>query len=206
VLSVKRLAVLLAALVVAVVPVLVAPPATSADFLWKATITFDKNPQHQFDSRVVWRLFQRQGGAWKLVETKAWRAGSGLPGRNGQNSCAWSRGWLPNGVYHLRQSDHYRGNVIHGRVFRLDNKNCGNGNVRHDLFLHSEQTVGNGQCKDRRGDQNCRWEFPRINDYKSLGCIKMAPQDLAQLTYLFHRHFAAGVRYPTDRVSLVVTS
>ncbi len=96
--------------------------------------------------------------------------------------------------------------MIHGRVFRLDNKNCGNGNVRHDLFLHSEQTVSNGQCKDRRGDQNCRWEYPRINDYKSLGCIKMAPGDLAQLTYLFHKHFAAGVRYPTDRVALVVTS
>ncbi len=34
----------------------------------------------------------------------------------------------------------------------------------------------------------------------------MAPHDLAQLIYLFHQHFAAGVRYPTDRVALVVTS
>jgi hypothetical protein len=203
---VKKLLALVALLVVALSPVLVAGPASSASFPWKATITFDKFQGNQFDSKIVWRLFQHQGSAWKLVETHSWRAGSGLPGKGGEDQCAWSRGWLPNGVYHLRQSNHYRGNVIHGRVFRLDNKNCGNGNVRHDLFLHSEQTVGNGQCKDRRGDQNCRWEWPRINDYKSLGCIKMAPKDLAQLTYLFHRHFAAGVRYPTDRVALIVTS
>ncbi|MBV9830616.1 MAG: hypothetical protein JOZ82_03410, partial [Marmoricola sp.] len=174
-------------------------------FPWRATITFAKNWTNQFDSRVVWRLYQRQGAGWKLVETKSWRAGSGLPGRNGKNSCAFSRGWLPDGTYHLRQYDHYRGSVIRGRVFRLDNKNCGNGNVRHDLFLHSEQTAANTQCRNRRGDQACRWEWPRINDYKSLGCIKMAPGDLAQLTALFHRHFAAGVRYPTDRVALVVT-
>jgi hypothetical protein len=78
--------------------------------------------------------------------------------------------------------------------------------VRHNLFLHSEQTAGNGQCRDRRGDQPCRWEFPRVNDYKSLGCIKMSPGDIAQLTALFHRHFAAGVRYAANQVSLRVIS
>ena len=202
----KKLLALAATLAVILGPVLVASPASSSAFPWRATITFDKLQKNQFDSKIVWRLYEKQGSGEKLVETHSWRAGSGLPGRGGENPCAWSRGWLPNGTYRLRQSDNYRGNAIHGRVFRLDNKNCGNGNVRHDLFLHSEQTVANGQCKDRRGDQNCRWEFPRINDYKSLGCIKMAPRDLAQLTYLFHEHFAAGVRYPADRVALVSTN
>jgi hypothetical protein len=203
---VKKLLALVAVLAVVLTPVLVASPASSSGFPWRATITFDKNEKNQFDSRIIWRLYEKQGATEKLVETKSWRAGSGLPGKGGENQCAWSRGWLPNGTYRLRQYNNYPGNVIHGRAFRLDNKNCGNGNVRHDLFLHTEQTAGNGQCKDRKGDQSCRWEWPKINDYKSLGCIKMAPGDLAQLTYLFHKHFAAGVRYPADRVALVVTS
>lgn len=202
----KKSLALLAVLVVALVPVLVAAPAQSSSFPWKATIIFDKNQKNQFDSRVVWRLFQRDANTWKLVQTHSWRAGSGLPGKGGENSCAWSRGWLPNGTYRVRQYNNYPGHVIKGRAFRLDNKNCGNGNVRHDLFLHTEQTAGNHQCRNRRGDQPCRWEWPKINDYKSLGCIKMAPGDLAQLTALYHQHFSAGIRYPADRVALVVTS
>jgi len=196
----------LAVLVAAAATVLVAAPAESASFPWKATITFDKNPQHQFDSRVVWRLFHRESTGWKLVETRSWRAGAGLPGKAGRNSCATSRGWLPNGTYHLRQYNNYPGHKIHGRAFRLDDKACSSGRVRHNLFLHTEQGPGNRQCRNRRGDQACRWEWPRINDYKSFGCIKMAPGDLAQLTSLFHQHFSVGVRYPTDRVALVVTS
>jgi hypothetical protein len=200
------MAVLVGLLVVAA-PLFVAAPAESAPTTWRGVLTFDKNWQNQFSSRLTWQLYQRQaGGAWKVVETKSWRAGSGLPGRAGRNSCARSRGWLPNGTYRLRQSNNYRGNVIRGRVFRLDDKACSNGRVRHNLFLHSEQTAGNGQCRDRRGDQPCRWEFPRVNDYKSLGCIKMSPGDIAQLTALFHRHFAAGVRYAANQVSLRVIS
>ena len=198
------MAVLVGLLVVAA-SLFVAAPAESAAATWRGVLTFDKNWQNQFSSRLTWQLYQRQaGGAWKVVETKSWRAGSGLPGRVGRNSCARSRGWLPNGTYRLRQSNNYRGNVIRGRVFRLDDKACSNGRVRHNLFLHSEQTAGNGQCRDRRGDQPCRWEFPRVNDYKSLGCIKMSPRDIAQLTALFHRHFAAGVRYAANQVSLRV--
>jgi hypothetical protein len=200
------MAVLVGLLVVAA-SLFVAAPAESAQATWRGVLTFDKNWQNQFSSRLTWQLYQRQaGGAWKVVETKSWRAGSGLPGRAGRNSCARSRGWLPNGTYRLRQSNNYRGNVIRGRVFRLDDKACSNGRVRHNLFLHSEQTAGNGQCRDRRGDQPCRWEFPRVNDYKSLGCIKMSPGDIAQLTALFHRHFAAGVRYAANQVSLRVIS
>ncbi len=184
---------------------LVSTPAQSAGPAWRGVLTFDKNWHNQFSSRLVWQLYQRQAGsAWKVVETRSWRAGSGLPGRVGRDSCARSKGWLPNGTYRLRQYNDYPGNVIKGRAFRLDDKACPNGRVRHQLFLHSEQSPGNGQCRDRKGDQACRWEYPRINDYKSFGCIKMSPRDLADLTALFHRHFAAGVRYPADQVSLRV--
>jgi len=194
-------------LVVSVLLAVPAAPAASASPPWRAVLTFEKNPQHQFQSRMVWRLYQRRaGGAWKLMQTNSWRAGSGLPGKDGRNSCATSKGWLPNGTYQVRQSDDYHGNVIKGRVFRLDDKACSSGRVRHNLFLHTETGAGNRQCADRRGDQACRWEYPRINDYKSLGCIKMAPGDLAELVRLYHQHFGAGVRYPKARVVLRVVS
>ena len=184
---------------------LVSVPAEASGPQWRAVITLDKNHRNQFSSRLTWRLHQRQaGGAWKVVETRSWRAGSGLPGRVGRNPCARSRGWLPNGTYGLRQVDENPGRLIKGRAFRLDDKACPNGTVRRNLYLHTEQGARNRQCPDRAGDQVCRWEHPRINDYKSLGCIKIAPGDLAELTRLYRRHFAGGVRHSTARVALRV--
>jgi hypothetical protein len=202
---VRRLLAQLATLTVLVASLLVAAPADSATPPWRGVLTFDKNWKNQFNSRLIWRLYQRQaGGSWKLVSTKSWRAGSGLPGKVGRNSCATSKGWLPNGTYRMRQSNDYHGHVIKGRAFRLDDKACPNGKVRHQLFVHTEQGAGSRQCADRKGDQACRWEYPRFNDYKSFGCIKMSPGDLADLVRLYHRHFGAGVRYPKDRVVLKV--
>ena len=206
----ERVVSVLAVLVLALALVGVASPAQSSSrssgFPWRAVITFDKNWHNQFDSLVTWRLYQRSAGTWKVVETTSWRAGAGLPGSIGRSSCATSKGWLPDGTYRLRQYDDYAGHVIKGRAFRLDDKACPSGHVRHDLFLHTEQGPHSRQCADRRGDQPCRWEWPRINDYRSYGCIKMAPGDLAELTDLFHRHFGAGIRYPADRVALRVVS
>lgn len=184
---------------------LAASPAESARSPWRGVLTFQKNGQHQFDSRLTWRLYQRQaGGTWKVVTTHSWRAGSGLPGPQGRNPCARSRGWLPNGTYRMRQYADYPGHYIKGRAFGLDDKACANGTVRHQLFVHTEQGAHNRQCPNRPGDQACRWEWPRINDYKSLGCIKMAPGDLAQLVALYHQHFRAGVRYEKGQVVLRV--
>ncbi|GCD89803.1 hypothetical protein NLS1_18090 [Nocardioides sp. LS1] len=78
------------------------------------------------------------------------------------------------------------------------------GTVRHDLFIHTETGAGNQQCADTKGDQICRWEWPKINDYRSAGCIKMAPRDLLALTRHFHRYFDAGVRYARHRVQVKV--
>ena len=127
----KWLAVLLP--LVAVLLVLPAAPASSASAPLRAVITFDKNSHNQFYSRIIWRLYQRKAGHWKVVQTKSWRAGSGLPGKVGRNSCAISKGWLPNGTYQVRQHNDYHGNVIKGRAFRLDDKACPNGKVRHHL-------------------------------------------------------------------------
>ena len=202
---VRRALAVLAALTVLAASLLLAAPAESAPPRWRATLTFDKNWNNQFNSRMIWRLYQRNAkGGWTMTQTKSWRAGSGLPGKIGRNSCATSKGWLPNGTYRLRQSNDYHGNVIKGRAFRLDDKACPNGKVRHQLFVHTEQGAGSKQCPDRKGDQACRWELPRINDYKSFGCIKMSPTDLADLVRLYHQHFGAGVRYAKAAVVLRV--
>ena len=190
----RRLAVL-AALAAIVASLLVAAPAESAPPQWRGVLTFDKNWGNQFNSKLIWRVYKRQpGGTWKLTLTRSWRAGSGLPGKIGRDSCATSKGWLPNGTYAMRQHNDYRGNVIKGRAFRLDDKACPKGKVRHQLFLHTEQGAGSRQCANRKGDQACRWEWPQINDYKSYGCIKMAPDDLRQIVWIYHQHFGAGIK------------
>lgn len=170
----------------------------------RSVIVFDKSAR-QFRSRVVWRSWTRAsaGARWQLAEEVSWRAGSGT-GPDGQDPCAKGRGWLPDGDYALVQRDRRDGNLIDGRVFELADKRCHDGTLREQLFVHSEQTVTNGQCADLPGDQRCRWEVPRFNDYRSAGCIKMSPSDLAALTRRFHRHYAADVRYPVSAVKVRV--
>lgn len=171
---------------------------------YRASLVFEKNRKHQFRSTLTWRLWERRAGQERVVEKRSWRAGSGLPGPRGQDPCARSVGWAPNGNYRITLHHDYPGNVIKGRAFRMDNMACRNGTVRQNLFLHTEQGPGSRQCADARGDQACRWEVPRINDYKSNGCLKMAPGDLHELTRLFDRRFDAGIRYGLDSVVLRV--
>jgi hypothetical protein len=145
----------------------------------RAQITFVKRPAHPWNSRIRWRATRQEvDGSWTVVSRSSWRAGSGLPGGSATNSCVKNHGWLPNGRYTLRQYDDYAGNLIHGRAFRLSDKRCANGTVREQLFVHTEASAGNGQCADAADDQICRWEYPRINDYPSRGCIKMSPADI----------------------------
>jgi hypothetical protein len=171
----------------------------------RAQIRFLKNPAHPWNSRITWRAQrQRRDGTWKAIAKNSWRAGSGLPGGSTTKACVKGHGWLPDGRYRLRQFEDYAGNLIHGRAFRLSDKRCANGTLREQLFIHTEAGPGNTQCADGPGDQICRWEYPKINDYTSHGCIKMAPGDILALTRAYHRFFRAGVRYPIARVSLVV--
>lgn len=170
---------------------------------WRASITFAKNRAAQFRSAMVWRVQRRvAGGGWQLVDQKSWRAGSGLPGRGGRDACVRNRGWLPDGTYAFRQYDDYPGSIIHGRAFRLSDKACGNGTVRRSLLIHSEQAPGNRECPDGPGDQACRWEVPKVNDYKSYGCIKLSPGDIADLTRRYKQQRAA---HPGTRITMRVT-
>lgn len=137
--------------------------------------------------------------AWRLVVRKSWRAGSGLGGREGTNGCIRNVGWLPNGTYAPIEHDDYWGSVVKGRAFYLGNHVCRNGTLREQLLIHTETGAGNVQCRDLPGDQHCRWETGKINDYRSNGCIKMAPGDLHQLVRAYHRYFRQGLVYPLRR-------
>lgn len=157
----------------------------------RGVITFNKNWSNPQRSRLVWRVYRHQDGKRTLVEQDAWRAGSGFT-RGSTNACRKNDGWLPNGGYQPTLHANYWGNLIKGRAISLGAKRCADGTLRTDLFIHTEQGDHNTQCADRQGDQVCRWEYPRINDYKSLGCIKMSPGDLKQLYDAWTRHFDLG--------------
>jgi hypothetical protein len=158
----------------------------------RAVIIFDKSQRNPFNSWIIWKAFRGK----KLIEKQSWRAGSGFGGPNTQNPCVRGRGWLPNGHYDFVQHDNYWGQYIKGRAFYLGNKACPNGTPRTELFIHTETGDRNRQCRDGKGDQRCRWEWPKFNDYRSGGCIKMSPRDIRQLTHRYQRYFRAGVRYP----------
>lgn len=203
------------------VTLFVVPPAVAADHhpakphvkpgAIKGRITFTKNRADPFSSTLTFQAWQRVVPAdgtpatWQLLEQQSWRAGSGLGGRRGTNACAKNVGWLPNGTYSARQENDHHGNLIKGRTFDLSAKKCRTGTLRHLLYIHTETGARNRQCPNRPGDQHCRWEYPQINDYRSNGCIKMSPDDLAALTAAYHRYFKAGRSYPRRTFALRVT-
>jgi len=88
------------------------------------------------------------------------------------DECASFHGRLPNGWYNLKSpyyhSDNKTGTVA-GRSWQLSDKQCYNGTIRNDLFIHTEQTSTNEQyCTS--GDSPYCWDDS--NDYKSVGCVK----------------------------------
>lgn len=97
-----------------------------------------------------------------------WRGGSG----SGTNACQ-KNNWIPVGSYDVPfHSDNYAGSLIQGRVWRLTDYQCSNGVRRTELFIHSEETSGQGQYCPSGGDDPFCWES--TNDYYSNGCIKIA--------------------------------
>jgi hypothetical protein len=145
---------------------------------------FAKNSSNQLNSDLTWVRPDNQGHCGDRTNT--WRAGSGLT----TDGCQTNYGWLPNGWYDMTSTgmtDGYSGSLIHRRVWSLQDKSCaGDGTIRTELFIHTEETVGNGQtCSSSSDDQWC-WDDTRsdpgaslgTNDYKSEGCIKVRRQSL----------------------------
>ncbi len=180
--------------------VVTTPAATAAGGYRYAVITFHKNYADTFRSTLTWQVFRVSDGHRTTVEHRQWRAGSGFS-RRSTDSCRRNDGWLPDGRYRPRLVTDYGGSLIKGRAIYLGDKRCRNGTLRTALFIHTEQGAGSRQCPDRPGDQVCRWEYPAINDYRSYGCVKLAPGDLHQLYDAWRRYFRVGY---TDRVRVVV--
>jgi hypothetical protein len=156
-----------------------------------ATITFDKNWRDPQDSRLSWRVWRHDGRDRRLVASRSWRAGAGFTPRS-TDACKRNDGWLPNGRYRPRLIADYWGSLIKGSAIQLGRQACADGTVRQNLFIHTEQGARNSQCADRKGDQPCRWEYPKINDYRSHGCIKLSPPDMRALFRAWRRHFDLG--------------
>ncbi|MDX6517008.1 MAG: hypothetical protein QOH73_2674 [Gaiellaceae bacterium] len=114
-------------------------------------------------------LFRRDTATGQVYNSATWRAGSG----DSTNECIVGHGWLPAGSYDIRlHSDYYGGSKIQGRVWYLSDKRCsgGSGNLRTELFIHSEETSSQGQSCGA-GDLPFCWEGS--HDYYSAGCIKL---------------------------------
>lgn len=129
--------------------------------------------------------FQDVGGACVSI---SWRAGSGT----NQDTCAVSVGWLPNGWYHLNgMYNHYSGTIVKGRAWWVSNKQCANGTWRTELFIHTEETVSQGQqCTPNPDDPHC-WEGDF--DYLSNGCIKLKhPGDIASAHQWWHNYVSGS--------------
>lgn len=167
----------------------------------RGVITFDKSGRDPHRSTLTWRLFRHHDGERTLLERRSWRAGSGFT-KTSTDPCRKNDGWLPDGPYRPRLYANYWGSLIKGRAIGLGARQCPDGTWRTDLFIHTEQGDRNRQCPDRKGDQVCRWEYPKINDYRSWGCIKMSPGDLRALVEAWRRHFDLGAD-PRVRVQVV---
>jgi hypothetical protein len=117
-----------------------------------------------------------------LALTQAgWRAGSGVV----QDACQPGRGWIPTGNYDLwGHWDHYD-STIKGRVFYLSNHTCQYGQLRTELFIHTEETASTGQSCPTSGDDPYCWEGDF--DYQSNGCIKVKQPNKDM--YEFHQWF-----------------
>jgi hypothetical protein len=138
---------------------------------------------HRYSNTNSYLTINRQdvySGA--ILSQQGFRAGSGTS----TDECAVGQGWLPAGWYDVvGHFDHYTGSKIQGRVWQLSDKRCygGTGNLRTELFIHSEETSDNGQyCPTAYDDPFC-WEGDY--DYYSNGCIKLAhaqpyPSDIAK--------------------------
>ncbi|MEV5596911.1 hypothetical protein [Streptomyces sp. NPDC052496] len=154
------------------------PPAPSPARAGGTYLLFTKNQHDPAASRL--RLVQ--SGTGKVLA--AYRAGSGQGGTAGLDECAKNKGWLPDGTYQvLAHTTRKKGgrDGINGYAIRIADKVCRDGRTqRTALFLHSEMRPDGTQAAALPGRDNpYRWDGEA--DYRSLGCVKLAPADIKQL-------------------------
>ncbi|MGH8973776.1 MAG: hypothetical protein ACRD0C_11305 [Acidimicrobiia bacterium] len=169
-------------------PAVASPPGEGGD-----VIDFGKFELDTTDSHFV--LYDDE----RAVSQR--RAGSG----NGNlDECTPNQGPLPDGQYDgvaTWHQDKFAGTKIYGRVVRLQNKACWDGQIRSDLFIHTEETPEQGQAPaGGRRDHDQRWDGN--GDYKSQGCIKLSRAEnggdngISTLDSWWHEQAGGGVGTP----------
>lgn len=142
--------------------------------------TYGKNTSSPLNSTLA--AYVSVGGtAYRIVM----RGGSG---DGSKNECTNDHGWLPDGTYSNSDSDsnsHFKhinktwGNaVVRGWVWELGNKKTRCGNMRTELFIHSQGTSG--------------WSN---SNYRSEGCIKINQVDRSHLHTMFASSYQASKGY-----------
>ena len=143
------------------------------------------------------RAAKAQPSCGVVAATRASSEGGGSPchalsgSGSGTDACQHYN-WIPKGDYDvLWHDDNYPGSSIQGRVWRLSDYQCSNGVRRTELFVHSEETSGQGQsCGPAGTDYRFCWEGD--HDYYSLGCVKLArrptPSDLGRVDNFVHAY------------------
>lgn len=170
----RRLWTLLTVVGVTLVTAALAAPASAGTI---TTFDFFRNTNLN-SSLYIYRTDTLTG---KILNQAYYRGGSG----DSTNECYVDHGWLPGGWYSIwGHHNNYDAAKIKGRVWQFQNKQCYNGTWRTELFIHSEETAGQGQTCGTPYDE--RWCWDNDSDYYSAGCIKISraspvPTDLGRL-------------------------
>ncbi len=103
---------------------------------------------------ITWSQFALMNNGRALLR---YRAGAGsTPNSCVKTTSEQAGGWLPRGFYTPYGTWwNYPGTIVKGPAIGLENKDCGNGTIRTELFVHSSYP----------------WTE---NRYYSYGCIKLA--------------------------------
>lgn len=150
-----------------------------------------------------------KGVRWRL----SMRAGSG----QNTDSCMTDKGWAPTGRFritgHWYAPNRLRGSAstIEGVAFRISNMKCPcrtgchnsrkipNGRThRTALFIHSEMNYNpakrlNVEFYNKRAPEGDRWDGNA--DFKSLGCLKVRPNDLLALSAWVNRSYRRNLAF-----------
>jgi hypothetical protein len=181
-------------------PEAVAKEAAATGITRTGFFVFEKNRRNPSNSKLHWQEWIMIGDQQQMrkVLDLSWRAGSG----NGStDSCASNAGWLPNGRYGGKLITGFDGD-INGIVFQLNDKKCGTGETkRTELFIHSEMTPSGGQNPNVESE---RWDGR--SDYKSLGCIKLRPQDIKEAANRYSDFYGASAKHYKHKLLIVTHS
>lgn len=122
---------------------------------------FEFHRTSNLSSSLVWVYYPSPNPTAYYSPT--WRAGSG-----DSTDCSYvGHGWLPTGWYDVwGHWDHYD-STIKGIAWYLQNKACGDGTLRTQLFIHTKENADwTSTCET--------YCFDSGSDYYSNGCIKLA--------------------------------